>query len=130
MRFTWPIPNDPLHTGSSVAVVSGNRTLPFRVFAALLAGMIAVAANIALLSIASTAGIRTAQGGHSSVHKDHSPCRSLCFFADGWVLRRLSQAVSYRPGLVMAFPMPWYLNRSCLAALSSRASRMARPSGS
>jgi hypothetical protein len=29
---------DTLHTGSSVAVVSSNRTLPFRVFAALLAG--------------------------------------------------------------------------------------------
>ena len=85
MRFTWPIPNDALHTGSSVAVVSGNRTLPFRVFAALLAGMIAVAANIALLSIASTAGIRTAQGGlfllFTRIIHRVAPSRS---FMDGW----------------------------------------------
>ena len=46
-----------------MAVASDNRTLPFRVFVALLAGMIALAANIALLSIASAANIRTAHGG-------------------------------------------------------------------
>ena len=54
---------DTLHTGSSVVVVSSNRTLLFRALAALLAGMIALAANMALLSIASASGIRTAHGG-------------------------------------------------------------------
>jgi len=106
MRFTWPVPNDTLHTGSSVAVVSGNRTLPFRVFAALLAGMIAVAANIALLSIASTAGIRTAQGGlfllFTRIIHRVAPSRS---FMDGWKIfaRPVSQAVFHIvTGLVMA----------------------------
>ena len=106
MRFTWPIPNDALHTGSSVAVVSGNRTLPFRVFAALLAGMIAVAANIALLSIASTARISTAQGGlfllFTKIIHRVAPSRS---FMDGWKIFAppVSQAVFHIvTGLVMA----------------------------
>ena len=39
------------------------RTLPFRLLAALLAGAIALAANMALLWIASAADITTGQGG-------------------------------------------------------------------
>jgi hypothetical protein len=39
------------------------RTLPFRLLSAILAGTIALAANMALLSIAGAAGINTGQGG-------------------------------------------------------------------
>jgi hypothetical protein len=97
---------DTLHTGSSVAVVSSNRTLPFRVFAALLAGMIALAANIALLSIAIAAGIRTAHGGlfllFTRIIHRAAPSRS---FMDGWKIFAppVSQAVFHVvTGLVMA----------------------------
>ena len=41
----------------------GTRTLPFRLLAAVPAGSIALAANMALLSIAGAAGITTGQGG-------------------------------------------------------------------
>jgi predicted membrane channel-forming protein YqfA (hemolysin III family) len=84
------------HAGSSVAVVSSNRTPPFRVFAALLAGMIALAANIALLSIASAADIRTAYGGlfflFTRIIHRVAPSRS---FMDGWRIfaPHVSQAV-------------------------------------
>jgi hypothetical protein len=93
---------DTLHTGSSVAVVSSNRTLPFRVFAALLAGMIALAANIALLSIAIAAGIRTAHGGlfllFTRIIHRAAPSRS---FMDGWKIfctARLSGRIPCRHG--------------------------------
>ena len=97
---------DTLHTGSSVAVVSSNRTLPFRVFAALLAGMIALAANMALLSIASASGIRTAHGGLFLLFTEiiHRVAPSLSFM-DGWKIFTLpvSQAVFHIvTGLVMA----------------------------
>jgi energy-converting hydrogenase Eha subunit C len=89
-----------------VAVVSSNRTLPFRVFAALLAGMIALAANIALLSIASAAGICTAHGGlfllFTRIIHRVAPSRS---FVDGWKIFAppVSQAVFHIvTGLVMA----------------------------
>jgi hypothetical protein len=93
-------------SGSSVAVVSFNRSLSFRVFAALLAGMIALAANIALLSIASAAGIRTAHGGlfllFTRIIHRVAPSRS---FMDGWKIFAppVSQAVFHNvAGLVMA----------------------------
>ena len=95
-----------LRTSSSVAVASDNRTLPFRVFAALLAGTIALAANIAVLSIASAAGIRTAHGGlfllFTRIIHRVVPSRS---FMDGWKIFAppVSQAVFHIvAGLVMA----------------------------
>jgi len=98
--------SDTLHRSSSVAVVSSNRTLPFRVFAALLAGMIALAANIALLSIASAAAIRTAHGGLflllTRIIHPVAPSRS---FMDGWKIfvPPVSQSVFHIvTGLVMA----------------------------
>jgi len=97
---------DTPHTGSSVAVVSSNRTPPFRVFAALLARMIALAANIALLSIVSAAGIRTAHGGlfllFTRIIHRVAPSRS---YMDGWKIFAppVSQAVFHIvTGLVMA----------------------------
>jgi hypothetical protein len=76
---------DTLHAGSSVAVLSSNRTQPFRVFAALLACMIALAGNIALLSIASAVGIpHGVWRPIPPVHKDHSPCHSGSFL-HGWL---------------------------------------------
>ena len=97
---------DTLHTGSSVVVVSSNRTLLFRVVAALLAGMIALAANMAILSIASASGIRTAHGGLFLLFTKiiHRVVPSLSFM-DGWKIFTLpvSQAVFHIvTGLVMA----------------------------
>lgn len=93
---------DTVHTSSSIAVVASNRTLPFRVFAALLAGMIALAANMALLSIASAVGIRTAHGGlfllFTRIIHRVAPSRS---FMDGWKTfapARLSGRIPYRHG--------------------------------
>ena len=98
---------DTLHTGSSVVVVSSNRTLLFRVVAALLAGMIALAANMAILSIASASGIRTAHGGLFLLFTKiiHRVVPSLSFM-DGWKIFTLpvSQAAFHIvTGLVMAF---------------------------
>jgi uncharacterized membrane protein YagU involved in acid resistance len=97
---------DTLHTGSSVAVVSSNRTLPFRVFAALLAGIIALTANMAQSSIASAAGIRTTHGGlfllFTRIINRVAPSRS---FMDDWKIFAppVSQAVFHIvTGLVMA----------------------------
>jgi hypothetical protein len=97
---------DTLHTGSSVVVVSSNRTLPFLVLTALLAGMIALAANIALLSIASAAGIRAAHGGlfllFTKIIHRVAPSRS---FMDSWKIFAppVSQAVFHIvTGLMMA----------------------------
>jgi hypothetical protein len=89
-----------------VAVVSSNRTLPFRVFAALLAGMIALAANMAQLSIGSASGVRTAHGGLFLLFTKiiHRVAPSLSFM-DGWKIVTLpvSQAVfNIVTGLVMA----------------------------
>ena len=89
---------DTLHTGSSVVVVSSNRTLLFRVLAALLAGMIALAANMALLSIASASGIPMAntcdcggsilaEGANSSQGNGSSP---IVATDSRWVNHRIS----------------------------------------
>jgi hypothetical protein len=87
---------DTLQTGNSVVVVPSNKTLLFRVLAALQAGIIALAANMALLSIASASGIRTAHGGLFLLFTKiiHRVAPSLSFM-DGWKILTLpiSQAV-------------------------------------
>jgi hypothetical protein len=76
------------------------------VFAALLAGIIALAGNMALLSIVNAAGIRTAYGGlfllFARIIHRVAPARS---FMDGWEIFAppVSQAVFHIvAGLVMA----------------------------
>jgi hypothetical protein len=98
--------SDTLQTGNSVVVVSSNKTLLFRVLAALLAGKIALVANVALLSIASASGIRTAHGGLFLLFTKiiHRVAPSLSFM-DGWRIFTppVSQAVFHIvTGLVMA----------------------------
>jgi hypothetical protein len=72
------------------------RTFPFHFLATLLASSIALAANLALLSIASAANISAAQGRPIPlVRKDHSPSRWGFRLIDGWSIFPLpvSQAV-------------------------------------